>query len=301
MAFDAQALFALTYEGPTEFGMAASPGLFHEPRGGSSGVRTRLRHHGTPFAGPRTRRNLDVHSAHREISSASSRSQRDGPGSAPRLLASRIAGFSASRRLRPWRGCFSAANLEPTADIQGLAADTASGLIVAGNDRRMFRSPDSADPGRRECRFAVDLDQRLALDPSHPSNLLAGAVSFGVDGPNVRLERLRFPSGRRSSGRSRHGQHAGHRPEPSTIVATDHASSSGRKMAARPGSRRELQQSRVRSGARSGVVRKIWAGPFWPVAQRERRPHLGTTGPAQSVYSILFDQRHPGRSTRLVL
>ena len=70
--------------------------------------------------------------------------------------------------------------------IQGLAADATSSLIVAGNDRRMYRSQDLgtswalANSGLQSTWIRA-----LALDPSDPSNLWAGAGSYFAGGPGL--------------------------------------------------------------------------------------------------------------------
>ena len=177
MAFDTRALYVLTYEG-----------LFRSQDGGVSWALSRQ----PPGADLRRMRarctpsraivlpdrglgaNLDVQQCPRGVFHPHRRDPADVPGGPPRLLASSDRGLLVSGdsgvTWTPLGG-----ELGTTANIQGLAADAASGLIVAGNDRRMFRSPDF---GRSWAPANAGLQstwiRALALDPSQPVESMGG-------------------------------------------------------------------------------------------------------------------------------
>ena len=184
--------------------------------------------------------------------------------------------------------------------IQGLAADATSSLIVAGNDRRMYRSQDlgaswaPANSGLRSTWIRA-----LALDPSNPSNLWAGALGNGVGGPglfhSMDAGLSWSPAGR---GKPADGRHRRHRPRgllqdprgkrdgglPSKDGGATWSSSRPSQYGLYALAIDPESTERVFAGTREGLMRSEDGGRTWI-----RLPTV-----AQAVYSLLFDQRRPG-------
>ncbi len=305
IVFDAQAIYALTYDGlfrsadagvswtiarpPLEFVSAVFGGAAALYVVGSSGSLCRSFDSAQTWASC----NLDQY-FYRLVEIP------DGvPGSAPRLLGTKGQGLLESRDSgATWVPV--AGDPGSAASIQGLAADVASSLIVVGNDRRVYRSPDlgaSWEPANSGLRSSWI--RSLALDPSDPSNLWAGATGSGVVGPGL------FHSS--DAGLSWSPGVAGS-PRTADVVAIDPADSS--KILAgnaegvfwspdggafwsmsRPGQYGAYalaidpeSTERVFAGTHEGLWRSEDGGRNWSPTQ--------TVG--QAVYSLLFDQRRPG-------
>ena len=226
----------------------------------------------------------------------------DVPGAASSPVGVFGSGAALERRFRRDVGASSAANWDTTTSIQGLAVDAASGLILAGDDRRMFRSQDlgaswvPANTGLQSTWIRA-----LALDPSNPSNLWAGASGYGTGSPGLffHSDRLRFLLVADGS------------DSPPT-VESDRPRSFGR-LHDPDGSRRQVYRSedggttwnswtgsqyalyalaidpespdRVFAAAGEGLKRSEDGGRTWSTS----------LAVAQAVYSVLFDQRRPER------
>lgn len=306
IVFDAQAMYALTYDGlfrsadagvswtiarpPLEFVSAVYGGAAALYVVGSSGSLCRSFDSAQTWASC----NLDQYFSRLiEIP--------DGvPGAAPRLLASAFQGLLESRdsgaTWAPVAGAPGSAGF-----IQGLAADFTSSLIVAGNDRRVYLSQDlgaswaPANSGLRSTWI-----RSLALSPSDPSNLWAGASAYGLGGPGL------FHS--IDAGLSWSPAGAGS-PQTVDVVAIDPADSS-RILAgnlegvfqsnddgafwssSRPGQYSPYalaidpeSTERVFAGTGEGLWRSEDGGRNW-----SRSPTV-----TQAVYSLLFDQKRPER------
>lgn len=224
------------------------------------------------------------------------------PGAAPRLLASSDQGLLVSGdsgvTWAPIGG-----ELGTTANILSLAADAGSGLIVAGNDRRMFRSQDlgsswaSANAGLQSSWIRA-----LALDPSNPSNLWAGAYSYyGVGrGPGL------FHS--TDSGRS-WSPLAGP-PLVDTIAidpsdsSTILAGSTETVIRSEDAGATWVSMSRLPDGYTTSALAidpqspdRVLAATYQGLNRSEDggRTWIRTATLAQTVYSILFDQGRPER------
>ena len=221
------------------------------------------------------------------------------PGAAPRLMGAAHQGLLESRDSGATWAPVVVGDPGSAAAIQGLAADVTSSLIVAGSDRRTYRSHDlgaswaPANSGLRSTWIRA-----LALDPSNPSNLWAGALGNGVVGPGL------FHS--MDAGLSWSPAGVGS-PLTVDIVTIDPADS-----------------SRILAGNAEGVFQSNDGGATWSSSRPGRyglyslaidpesteRVFAGTgeglmwshdggrswlrTTATQAVYSLLFDQKRPG-------